>query len=422
MLLLVLGACNTPSPPHASSTGATPLPSPSPVTAADLQRGHWSVLPTAPIQPREMASVVWTGREVLVWGGRTSSGDTTFADGAAYDPVARRWRKLHDSPLSPRWGQATVWTGSEMIVWGGMDLSQLLAHSIGMADGAAYNPTSNSWQKLPRGPLSGRGSPLSVWTGSEVVVLGGRSGDEDYTDAAAFDPRAWRWRSFSVPQPPSGHSLTWRAAVFADDQLLAWSEWATSRQIGPDAYSGMAGADLFSYSLDERTWRLIPPSRAALPDVEEVLVANAQVIVRGTLLNCWCPYHPPVAVASAMYNPVTMAWFRLPPDPLGLDNTDSVWTGAALFSFNPMAMRGITGPSGKEVVTLPPGAASAYDAGTNQWVGLPTAPVGCGGPSEPSLWTGLGVVVSCSEPFTSHSSSIPATAAAAGFGLVFEVS
>jgi hypothetical protein len=420
MLLLAFGACNSPSPRPNSLTSATPVTSPSLVTASDLQRGHWSLLPAAPIQPRELASVVWTGREMLVWGGRTTSGETTFADGAAYDPVARRWRKLPVSPLSPRWGQATVWTGSQMIVWGGVDPSQLLAHRDGMADGAAYNPTSNSWQQLPTGPLSGRDTPLSVWTGSEVVVLGGISGSgEDYTDAAAFDPEAWTWRSLSVPQPPAGHPLRWRAAVFADGQLLAWSDWAMSPRAGSG--ENTEGADLFSFSPDQHTWRLVPSSPAALPDVEDAIVADSQVIVRGlptAICNrCIGPF---VTGATAVYNPVTMAWFRLPPDPLGVNYYGSAWTGAALFSFNAMAMVGISGPSGTGVSTLP-GAASAYDPSTNRWVRLPTAPAGCGGSSESSLWTGLGVAVSCSELFTKSTFSSPAIAVP-GFGLIFEVS
>ena len=291
-----------------------------------------------------------------------------------------------------------------------------------MADGAAYNPTSNSWQQLPNGPLSGRDTPLSVWTGSEVVVLGGISGSgDDYTDAAAFDPKAWTWRSLSLPQPPAGHPLRWRAAVFADNQLLAWSDWAMSPRAGPGGYT--EGADLFSFSPDQHTWRLVPSSPAALPDVEDAIVADSQVILRGlpTAMCNRCIGRPFVTEATALYNPVTMAWFRLPPDPLGGDYYGSAWTGAALFSFNPMAMIGISGPSGTEVITVPPGAASAYDPSTDQWERLPTAPVGCAGSSESSLWTGLAFAVSCSELFTKSSFSSPAIAVA-GFGLIFEVS
>jgi hypothetical protein len=300
--------------------------------------------------------------------------------------------------------QATVWTGSELIIWGGLDGAQFSgAHPNALADGASYNPTTDSWQSLPNGPLSGRGATVSAWTGAEVVLLGGGSASgEYYTDAAAFNPKAGTWRSIPVPTPPGGHPLTWRAAVFADSQLLAWSEWATSHQIGPA--KEMGGADLFSYSPAESTWRLVPTSSEALPDVEEVLVANDQVIVRGVTINCGYCSRPFVAEATAVYNPVKRSWTRLPPDPLGVDHLESAWTGTALFSFNPSTT----------VDTTPPGGASAYEPTTHQWIRLPAAPAGCAAP-EPPIWMGRGVVVYCSELF-------PKTGITAGLGLVFEMS
>ena len=65
--------------PAAATSAATPV-----ATAAQLAAGHWSTLPAAPIPPRDDASVVWTGSELLVWGG----GD--HDDGAAYDPTKHR--------------------------------------------------------------------------------------------------------------------------------------------------------------------------------------------------------------------------------------------------------------------------------------------------------------------------------------------
>lgn len=377
-----------------SSPVARPVASPSPVSAADLQSGHWSTLPPAPIEPRDGASIVWTGRELLVWGGYIYPSITALGDGAAYDPTTRRWRKLPDSPLSPRVSQVAVWTGSEMVVWGGGGYSG--------AAGAAYNPISNTWRLLPQGPLSARGGAVGVWTGTEVFLLGGLYGaGQNYTDGAAFDPRSGTWRAIAPPTPPVGHPLAWKAAVYIDGQVLAWSEWETTRRISSSTTDFSGGVDLFSYSLETNSWRLVPSSSSALPDVEQVLVANQLVVVRGEPISCSvsCPF---LAEATTIYDPVTMAWSRLPPDPLAAEYLSSAWTGGALFSYN----------SDDTVGNIHPGNASAYDPAEHQWAGLPIAPFGCATYPATALWTGRAVLLYCSQP-------LPAPTAISG--LEFEV-
>src|SRR5439155_20893762 len=65
---------------------------------------------------------VWTGKEMLVWGGRanflTSGGN--LGDGGRYDPATDSWKPIAMAGApSPRSVFACVWTGTEMLVWGG---------------------------------------------------------------------------------------------------------------------------------------------------------------------------------------------------------------------------------------------------------------------------------------------------------------
>ena len=53
----------------------------------------------------------------------------TFRDAAAYNPATGKWRKL---PL-PRRAFAALWTGHQMIVWGGYTTTSYF-------DGAAFTP------------------------------------------------------------------------------------------------------------------------------------------------------------------------------------------------------------------------------------------------------------------------------------------
>jgi N-acetylneuraminic acid mutarotase len=373
--------------------------------------GRWSVLPAAPIAHRDGASVVWTGSELLVWGGASGAEDHQLhADGAAYDPESGGWRLLPASPLSPRVGQAAVWTGAEMVVWGGYERGGYTP-SEPTADGAAYDPTTNRWRALPAAPLSARGDATAVWTGAEVVVLGGQPGGggqpgevggstQTYGDGAAYDPSTDRWEQIPAPVPPDGHSLTWNTAIQVAGELLAWSEWETVSSRGNPA----GGVDLFAYAEQTGAWRLIPAAAGALPDAAEVLSTGRLAIVRGETYNCGECSGPWVPEATDLYDPVGNSWRRLPADPLtgGL----ATWTGEALFSFNPESeMTSASDPS-TDVV---PGDASAYDPATNGWQLLPAASSGCDDalPWSP-VWTGQAVILYCT-----------ASSANAGDGLVF---
>ena len=67
-------------------------------------------------------TTVWTGSEMVVWGGCESRGCfvPNLDSGGRYDPLTDTWTPtdLVDAPF-PRHDHAAVWTGSEMIVWGG---------------------------------------------------------------------------------------------------------------------------------------------------------------------------------------------------------------------------------------------------------------------------------------------------------------
>jgi hypothetical protein len=52
-----------------------------------------------------------------------------------YDPAADRWQTVPAGPLSSRVFPTAVWTGVEMLVWGGG------ADDSGLADGAAFRPS-----------------------------------------------------------------------------------------------------------------------------------------------------------------------------------------------------------------------------------------------------------------------------------------
>jgi hypothetical protein len=68
----------------------------------------------------------------------------------------------------------------------------------GPAAGGVYDPATDTWQRLPDGPLGPREGYVSVWTGTELLIIAGTAGDGFASPvAAAVDPVAGSWRLLS---------------------------------------------------------------------------------------------------------------------------------------------------------------------------------------------------------------------------------
>src|SRR5205814_437311 len=99
--------------------------------------------------------------------------DSFSFTGGRYDPASDAWQtmELGTDPGS-RENFTAVWTGTEMLVWGGD------AGSIYLDTGGRYDPSSDHWSFM--GPLNrapqARAYAKSVWTGSEMIVWGGYNG------------------------------------------------------------------------------------------------------------------------------------------------------------------------------------------------------------------------------------------------------
>ncbi len=169
-------------PPDALADGA----------AYDLRTGSWGVLPTAPIGSRYGAVAAWTGREMLVVGGRRDgtgpSGSIEFLrDGAAYDPAHRRWQRIPDAPGCPEFG---TWTGRELVVGG---TCANTTHAFVMAE---YDPARNVWTTLP-----------SYAAATQLVTAGGRVYAWNLESrGAVLDPARRKWTSLpALPVPGAAY-------------------------------------------------------------------------------------------------------------------------------------------------------------------------------------------------------------------------
>lgn len=188
--------------------------------AFDPSSGTWRRVSPAPYAPSADGppSAVWTGAELLF-----------YPAGLAYDPALDTWRALPAAPHDPGHRQtAVVWTGSEMVVFGGGDRGSATARR-----GAAYDPAADRWRRISDAPI-GLNLLSGAWTGEEVLVFGslldGTNRAETETSVgAAYDPAADRWRLL----PPSDLSAQATSAVFVAGRLVAWDYEVRSQEYDP---------------------------------------------------------------------------------------------------------------------------------------------------------------------------------------------
>jgi N-acetylneuraminic acid mutarotase len=125
--------------------------------------------PPAGITNRADHLAVWTGSEMIIWGGSTSDFIAgAFNNGARYNPANNTWTVMssNNAPVA-RALPLGVWTGTELIVWGGY---------LGMTNsntGARYNPATDTWTPFNTGQYTWTQEGTAVWTGSKVIFAGG---------------------------------------------------------------------------------------------------------------------------------------------------------------------------------------------------------------------------------------------------------
>ena len=146
---------------------------------------------------------------------------------------------------SARFEHSAVWTGSRMIVWGGRAMSAL-------GDGASYDPVMDRWTPISStGAPSARYSHVAVWTGTRMIIWGGYNGSEWQSSGAAYDPVTDTWTALPAMTAPEGRSRT--PSIWSGAELVVWGGWTPS-----DATSATGGR----YDPLMNSWRTTSGSMA----------------------------------------------------------------------------------------------------------------------------------------------------------------
>jgi hypothetical protein len=178
-------------------------------------------------------TAVWTGTEMIIWGGYApNSGPGIVNTGGRYNPTADTWTATTTTNApAGRDQHTTVWTGSEMIVWGGTGLGDFDAST-----GGRYNPTTDSWTATSRPfvPCGMTNCPLgfhahtAVWTGSEMIVWGGSVSGSIYNTGGRYNPTTDSWTPTAVPTTCNPEidcapaAREWHTAVWTGSEMVVW--------------------------------------------------------------------------------------------------------------------------------------------------------------------------------------------------------
>jgi hypothetical protein len=353
--------------------------------------------PTA-FSPRKSFSAVWTGAELIVFGGTSLTTGQALADGARYNPATDDWVMIPEDPTDPghfrtagpHTGHVAVWTGTRMLLLGGS--ASATCPCNGAASSLAYVPSASQWLPTNIWATLNTGSSLGVspqyvlsvggrdywgnqaydsmlidlvtgvsaytydgvsgaarqgasvvWDGSRFLVFGGTFATPQL--GVAFAPATGSWEALEQAGQPAAR--TEAAAAWTGSEMLVWG--------GKDSLGNALG-DGARFDTQTGTWA--PMAAAGAPSSRFGMSA----LWIGSRWFLWGGAHDAVLTGDgAVYDPATDGWAPMsaagaPPPRAG---HAAVWTGTQMFVWG-----GDLGNTG-----------GRYDPGADAWAPLRAAPV-----------------------------------------------
>ena len=331
------------------------------VPAPSWSNGATTDAPTA----RTGHTAVWTGQELLVWGGDLGQGIPT-ATGGSYAPLSDQWRAISQlNPPTARSGHTAVWTGTEMIVWGGAVVG-------GFASGGGrYDPAIQNWSSLTvTAAPSGRQNHVSAWTGSRMIVWGGANASGLLSDGALFDPVANQWTTLTATNPPSARRSA--TAVWTGTRFIVWGGQGSLASLN-------TGAQLvFTSGTGASGWTNLNLTGAPSARYGHTAIWTGQKMI------VWGGRNDTDLLGDgAAYDPITDTWSALASTnaPVARENHVAIWTGSEMIIFG--------GANNADALA----SGAAYDPAANKWRSLsnPGSPVARS--KATAVWSGTEILV-----------------------------
>ncbi len=258
-------------------------------------------VPTA----RVFHTAIWSGSAMIVWGGAANSGFTGETNtGSRYNPTTDTWAVTSTGANLPavRAGHVAVWTGTEMIVWGGHNTS----HFDFLNSGGRYNPGSDTWTQTPVSGATpvGRAEFTGVWSGTELIVWGGNAMNAIEGSGGRLNPTSGVWTPTATAGPlvPSGRQGA--GAVFAGVELFVWGGFTYNGSVYTYLNSGARYRPVANSWTAMSTGANVPDPRAQHTFAYVTTSPALLLVYGGTGAAALSANH-------GRYNPMTDAWLNI---------------------------------------------------------------------------------------------------------------
>ncbi len=283
----------------------------------DLAADAWTPTSTtgAPTA-RSVAGAAWTGTELIVWGG--FDGANRLNSGGRYVPATDTWSGMSTlNAPSPRFGHSMLWTGTELIVWGGNDGNSIVGNFGTTNTGARYDPATDLWTPLSTaGAPTGRFKAPAVWTGTELIVWGGDSGNGYLASGGRYVVASDTWTATATLGAPV--ALDQHSAVWTGTEMIVWG--------GEDqSYKPQGSGSRYAPATD--SWA--PVSLTGAPAARRTHTA----VWTGTEMIVWGGWNGTAVIDSGgRYLPASDSWTSttLTAAPSARFDHAAVWTGAVM--------------------------------------------------------------------------------------------
>jgi len=312
-------------------------------TSNDMDLSAANLLPA-----RSNHTAVWTGTELILYGGvakgvvSSQPGGLYAADYStpnavfAYEPGSDSWTLIREEATT-RAGHSAIWTGTEMIVWGGITTSPI-GSATAINTGTRYDPATGLWSSVsttnapsPRGLHTAlRANPVSAPSGTAVMIVWGgtnATGSQVYNDGGRYDPVSDVWTSLSATNAPAermGYSAVWTGK-----EMIVW---------GGITYNASGGVTYYNnggrYDPAADTWT--PVSTLGAPTARQGHIA----VWTGTEMLLFGGFDQPsnglLLMNGGRYDPATDTWSPLlhnsswPYYETWGDTLRGAWTGTEL--------------------------------------------------------------------------------------------
>lgn len=251
------------NPGPALTTDVTPTTTP--VALLPEYSPKQIIVAGAPTTLRSGHMMVWDDHdnELLIFGGMDDKGNL-LNDLWSYDPTQGSWKMLNDvtsvsqntcgSVPAPRTNAAMVWdsVNQQVVLYGGVG-----AGTHYYDDLWSYSPASASWKVLQcHGNGPGARASNAVWTGSEMLLLGGMGSSGVLQDFWSYTPGDVNgWLKLADSTPMQGRAY----------QAMAWNPQGKQLFVfGGVDINNLQMSDFWSYNASAG-WVQINPTSSSNP-------------------------------------------------------------------------------------------------------------------------------------------------------------